>query len=95
ENVRVDPFEEVRELETLARRERQTRHALLARTGDLWAATRIHGLARLGLHDAGTVTLDRDHPTLRGIADEDLPLALATCATPATLNHPPKGVRPL
>ena len=29
-NVRVDPFEETRELETLARRERRTRHALLA-----------------------------------------------------------------
>ena len=28
--VRIDPFEEVRELETGARRERQTRHALLA-----------------------------------------------------------------
>ena len=34
--VIVDPFEETRELETLARRERHTRDALLAR-GDLWA----------------------------------------------------------
>ena len=34
--VRVDPFEEARELETLARRERRTRHALLASYGDLW-----------------------------------------------------------
>ena len=38
-NVRVDPFEETRELETLARRERRTRHALLAHHGDLWASS--------------------------------------------------------
>ena len=90
--VRVDPFEEVRELETLARRERRTRHALLARTGDLWAATRADGLASLGLDDAGTITLDRAHPTLAGIADEDLPHALATCTISAAVH---KGVRPL
>ena len=34
-NVIVDPFEETRELETAARRERMTRHALLAEAGDL------------------------------------------------------------
>ena len=34
----VDPFEEVRELETGARRERRTRHALLAAAGDLWGS---------------------------------------------------------
>ena len=39
-NVRVDPFEETRELETLARRERRTRHALLAAYGDLWGELR-------------------------------------------------------
>ena len=39
-NVRVDPFEETRELETLARRERRTRHALLATYGDLWGELR-------------------------------------------------------
>ena len=37
-NVVVDPFEELRELETGARRERRTRHALLAEAGDLWGA---------------------------------------------------------
>jgi formimidoylglutamate deiminase len=89
ENVRIDPFEEVRELETLARRERRTRHALLARTGDLWGATRAAGLASLGLADAGTVELDRGHPSLRGVADEDLALAVATCATAAAVRPRP------
>jgi formimidoylglutamate deiminase len=79
-NVVVDPFEEVRELETGARRERRTRHALLATYGDLWGELVRNGLASLGLRDAGTVEIDLDHPRLRGIAPADLPRALATCA---------------
>ena len=83
--VRVDPFEETRELETLARRERRTRHALLASYGDLWAELASNGLASLGLRDAGTIAIDREHPELRGIADADIPLALATCASAAVV----------
>jgi formimidoylglutamate deiminase len=83
--VRVDPFEEARELETGARRERQTRHALLAATGDLWGELCRNGLASLGLDGApeGVATIDVDlgHPDLRGVTDEDLPYALATCAS--------------
>jgi formimidoylglutamate deiminase len=79
--VRVDPFEEVRELETGARRERQTRHALLAAAGDLWSDLVGNGCASLGLADAGTVAIDLDHPDLRGVAVADLPYALATCAS--------------
>jgi formimidoylglutamate deiminase len=79
--VRVDPFEEVRELETGARREGQTRHALLAHAGDLWGELVANGCASLGLTDAGTVGIDLDHPDLRGVAEADLPYALATCAS--------------
>jgi formimidoylglutamate deiminase len=79
-NVIVDPFEETRELETGARRARRTRHALLAATGDLWGALTRDGSASLGIEDAGTVTVDRDHPRLRGVGDEDLLRAVATCA---------------
>ncbi|HET8754984.1 MAG TPA: formimidoylglutamate deiminase [Solirubrobacteraceae bacterium] len=78
-NVVVDPFEELRELETGARRARRTRHALLAAAGDLWGAVREAGLASLGLDDAGTVDVDLDHPRLAGIADDDVMRALATC----------------
>ncbi len=84
-NVRVDAFEEARELETLARRERRTRHALLAASGDLWGDLAANGRASLGLEDAGTVTVDRDHPDLAGVADDDLPLAVATCASAAVV----------
>jgi len=79
--VRVDPFEEVRELETGARREGQTRHALLAATRDLWGELVANGCAALGLTDAGTIAVDLDHPDLRGVAEADLPYALATCAS--------------
>ena len=84
-NVRVDPFEETRELETLARRERRTRHALLAAYGDLWGELAANGRASLGLEDAGTIAVDRDHPDLAGVADADLPLAVATCGSAAAV----------
>lgn len=79
--VRIDPFEEARELETLARREGRTRHALLAAYGDLWGELVTNGLASLGLDGAGTVRIDLEHPDLRGVPPEDLALALATCAS--------------
>jgi hypothetical protein len=77
----VDPFEEARELETLARRERRTRHALLAAVGDLWGELCRNGRASLGLEDAGTVAVDLDHPRLHGVPDEDALRALVTCAS--------------
>jgi formimidoylglutamate deiminase len=83
EQIRIDPFEEVRELETLARREGHTRHALLAAAGgDLWGQMVANGRASLGLADApARIELDLDHPDLAGVAEEDLGLALATCAS--------------
>jgi formimidoylglutamate deiminase len=79
--VRVDPFEEVRELETGARREGETRHALLASTGDLWGWLADNGCASLGVESAGEIDVDLDHPDLHGVREEDLALALATCAS--------------
>jgi formimidoylglutamate deiminase len=80
-NVVVDPFEETRELETGARRERRTRHALLAATGDLWGALARNGCASLGLADAGTATIDADHRRIRVADPADLMLAVATCGS--------------
>lgn len=80
-NVRIDPFEEVRELETDSRREALSRTALLARTGDLWGELTRNGAASLGIDDAGEIEIDLDHPQLAGVSEEDLPWALATCAS--------------
>lgn len=80
-HVRVDPFEEVRELETGARRERELRFGLLAGTGDLWGELARNGRASLGIDAEVTIDVDLDHPDLRGVPEEDVALALATCAS--------------
>ena len=85
--VRIDPFEEARELETLSRRERQLRSGLLAAVGDLWRELCANGYRSIGL-DADTarpIELDLEHPDLRGIEPIDLPLALVTCASAAVV----------
>jgi formimidoylglutamate deiminase len=82
--VRIDPFEELREMETLARRDGQTRDALLAAAGgDLWGTVAGAGRQSLGLRPdgGGAIELDLDHPDLVGVADADMALALATCAS--------------
>ena len=40
---------------------------------------------------AGTIAVDRDHPDLRGVADADLPLAVATCASAAVVCRPARS----
>ena len=83
EQIRIDPFEELREMETLARREGETRDALLAAAdGDLWGRVGEVGRASLGLEGEGaSIEIDLDHPDLAGVQDKDLRLALATCAS--------------
>ena len=79
--VRIDPFEEARELETLSRRERELRAGLLAHTGDLWEELCRNGHRSLGSSPDLTVRVDRDHPDLRGVELQDLSRALVTCAS--------------
>ncbi|HEX3804711.1 MAG TPA: formimidoylglutamate deiminase [Solirubrobacteraceae bacterium] len=79
-NVRVDPFEEVRELETIARRLGVSRDGLLARSGDLWSELAANGAASIGVDGEQRLQVDMDHPAIRGVAESDLPYALATCA---------------
>jgi formimidoylglutamate deiminase len=90
--VRIDPFEEARELETLSRRERELRSGLLAATGDLWRELCRAGHRSLGLAgDPGghaQLQVDLEHPDLRGIDPDDLPLALVTCASAGVVAAP-------
>ena len=83
--VRIDPFEEARELETLARREGGTRNALLAGSADLWRRLSENGRTSLGLADTGTATVDLDSSELSGVEPEDLHHALVTCASAASV----------
>jgi formimidoylglutamate deiminase len=83
--VRIDPFEEARELETLSRRERELRSGLLASTGDLWAELCLNGHRSLGVDPATLerpeLEIDLEHPDLRGVEPDYLPYALVTCAS--------------
>ncbi len=86
--VIIDPFEEARELETLARRERGTRHALLAADEDLWGSLVNAGRTSLGLRAtaaARRVSIDLDHPRLAGVEERDAHLAIVTCASAEVL----------
>jgi len=93
-NVRIDPFEELRELETMARRSGLTRRALLARTTDLWSDVQGAGAASLGVSDDRTLCLDLDHPTIRGIDRADLPYALVTCADAGAIRRATRWWKP-
>ncbi len=88
--VRIDPFEEARELETLSRRERQLRSGLLAASRDLWGELVRAGCRSLGVVDAGRIAVDLEHPALRGIDPSDLPAALVTSATAGVAEKPVK-----
>jgi formimidoylglutamate deiminase len=84
-NVRIDPFEETRELETIARRLDLSRNGLLAHSGDLWGELQGNGAASLGVGGEQRLALDMSHPSIRGVAESDLPYALATCAEPGII----------
>jgi formimidoylglutamate deiminase len=87
--VRIDPFEEARELETLSRRERQLRSGLLAAAGgELWQELCRTGAASLGIEARRALEVDLEHPDLRGVALADLPLALVTSASAGVVVRP-------
>jgi formimidoylglutamate deiminase len=94
EQTRIDPFEELREMETLARREGETRDALLAAAGgELWHVTVATGRASLGLDDVAEIEIDLDHPELASVGEENLGWALATCASAAVLSADVRTLR--
>lgn len=88
--VRIDPFEECREFETLARRASESRFGPLADSGDLWAEMVVNGRRILGLdpESAPMLELDLDSTDLSGVAERDLPLAVATCASASVVASP-------
>jgi formimidoylglutamate deiminase len=69
-NVRIDPFEELRELETTARRVSLQREVCDAETLLCFGAD--EGAAALGLESWPEIEIDTDHRSLRGLAADDL-----------------------
>lgn len=78
-NVRIDPLEELRELEGIARRQSGERGVFS--TDDLLAVGGPNGGRSLGLDSWAATSVDLEHPSLALVAAEDVPAALlAGCA---------------
>ncbi len=73
-NVRVDPLEELRELEGIARRQAGRRNVV--GVDGLLAIGAAEGAAALGLDVWPDVGVDLAHPSLAGVAEADVPAAL-------------------
>jgi len=73
-NVRIDPLEELRELEGLARRTALRR--LVVPPEELLAIGTVEGASALGLEAWADVEIDLAHRSLEGVAPGDVPSAL-------------------
>jgi formimidoylglutamate deiminase len=73
-NVRIDPFEELRELEGIARRQ-EGRRGIFS-TDELWAIGGASGARALGLDPWDEIAVDPGHRSLRGVAREHVQAAL-------------------
>jgi formimidoylglutamate deiminase len=73
-NVRIDPLEELRELEGIARRSSLSRNVVPL--DELWRIGTEHGAAALDLDAWDGIEVDLEHPSLRGVAAGEAPAAL-------------------
>jgi formimidoylglutamate deiminase len=84
-NVRIDPLEELRELEGIARRQTGVRGVLGIE--ELIAAGTREGAAALGLETWPGAVADLDHPQLRGVPDEGVYEGLVFSCTADVLRN--------
>jgi formimidoylglutamate deiminase len=73
-NVRLDPLEELRELEGIARRQELRRNVVSVQ--DLLEIGSAEGAKALGLDEWPGVEADLGHPSLAGVAEEEVEAAL-------------------
>src|SRR5438067_2191024 len=73
-NVRIDPLEELRELEGIARRQSGRRNVVSVERLLCYGAD--EGAGALGLERWADATVDVEHPSLRGLEDADVFAAL-------------------
>jgi len=77
-NVRIDPLEELRELEGIARRQAGRRNVIANETLLCFGAD--EGAGALGLEEWDDVEVDLRHPSLRGVEDVFEGLIAGCCA---------------
>ena len=75
-NVRIDPLDELRELEGIARRQTGARGVFS--TGRLLCFGADEGARSLGLESWPDIGIDLEHPSLRGVGSSDLLDALVS-----------------
>jgi formimidoylglutamate deiminase len=73
-NVRIDPLEELRELEGTARRQALRRNVIPP--ADLLQIGSESGAAALGLAEWPETAVDTNHPSLRSVPEQELRAAL-------------------
>jgi len=85
-NMRIDPFEELRELEGIARR--QTGRRGILSTSELLEIGAGEGARALHLGEWAPIEIDVDHRSLAGVATEHVPAALiAGCAADVVVSR--------
>ena len=84
--MRIDPLEELRELEGIARRQTGRRGVLT--TAQLLAIGSAEGARALGLEEWAAIEIDTDHRSLAGVAAEHVEAALiAGCTADVVLSR--------
>jgi formimidoylglutamate deiminase len=73
-NARIDPLEELRELEGIARRQELRRNVVTV--GDLLAIGSVEGAESLGIDEWASIEVDLRHRALAGVAPDEVPAAL-------------------
>jgi formimidoylglutamate deiminase len=73
-NVRIDPLEELRELEGIARRRSERRR--IVSVDSLFSFGADEGAASLGLDSWAEIEIDLEHPALLGVDEQDVFAAL-------------------
>jgi formimidoylglutamate deiminase len=84
-NVRIDPLEELRELEGIARRVMLRRDVVPLER--LLAFGSDEGAAALGIEHWPDVAVDTEHPSLRGVDEADVLAALVYGCSAEVLTH--------
>ncbi|HEY1316123.1 MAG TPA: amidohydrolase family protein [Gaiella sp.] len=83
-NIRIDPFEELRQLEGIARRQDGRRNVFS--TDELWEIGAANGASALGLVALPDLQVDLAHRSLQGVDDEHVRAALvAGCGAEVVL----------
>jgi formimidoylglutamate deiminase len=82
-NVRIDPLEELRELEGIARRRTGRRNVVSPDSLLCFGAD--EGAASLGLESWSEIEIDLEHPSLRGVEEQDLFAALVAGCSAAVV----------